>query len=316
MTLILSEADVERLLTMREVVSAVEESFRHNSHDERVNSPRTRAVAAGTVLNVMYASLPYRGRAGVKCYFNSKAGTSFVLVLFNTEDSVPLAFMGADILGRYRTGAASAVATKYLYGHKSIRFSIAGTGKQALTQVLAMREVAALESTKIWSPNPSHLAAFLERLRKAGVEATRADTLREAFTASDVATTITSSEDPFVEPEDVKNLAHINICGSNWPDRAEATPEAVASFATIVVDDLEQAKREAGDLIAAETAGKFHWEEAVELAQVVSGSVKPGARTLFKSMGVAAEDVAVASLVYDKACKTGEYRSKELKIGI
>jgi ornithine cyclodeaminase/alanine dehydrogenase-like protein (mu-crystallin family) len=316
MTLVLGEADVANLLTMSEVVSAVEDSFKHDSRAERVNSARTRSVAGGTVLNVMHASLPYLGRAGVKCYLSSRRGTSFVFILFGSDDPEPLAFMGADNLGRFRTGAASAVATKYLYGHGSFRFAIAGSGKQALTQVLAMREVASLETTKVWSPNSAHLDAFLKRLSVSGVEAVESHTLREAFAASDVGTTITSSKSPFVGLEDAKDLVHLNICGSNWQDKAEATPEAVASFATIVVDDLEQAKQEAGDLIAADREGTFHWQDAVELSKVVSGSVKPGARTLFKSTGVAAEDVAVASLVYDKARKSGAYRTRELKIGI
>lgn len=314
MTLVLSEADIERLLTMREVVSAVEESFKHDSRAERVNSPRTRSVTEGGVLSVMHASLPYLGRAGVKCYLSSKRGTNFVLILFDLDNSEPLAIMGADVLGRYRTGAASAVATKYLYGRRTVRLSIAGSGKQALTQVLAVKEVASLESTKIWSPSRPHMAAFLDTLKKAGIDATGAETVGQAFADSDVGTTITSSKESFVGLEDVRDLSHLNVCGSNRSERAELTPEAVSSFATIVVDDLEQAKKESGDLVAAERVGLFSWGNAIELVRIVSGSASARPRTLFKSNGVAAEDVAVASLVYDKARRSSESPGTELKI--
>lgn len=95
-----------------------------------MNTPRTRTIVPGATLNVMHVSLPYLGRAGVKCYLISKQGTRFVFILFNLEDAEPLAVMGADVLGRYQTGAVSAVATKYLCGMNSLKFAIAGSGKQ------------------------------------------------------------------------------------------------------------------------------------------------------------------------------------------
>ena len=146
MALVLDEAAMGELLSMREVVPAVEECFRQQGLGLGVNSPRTRTLVPGAALNVMHGSLPYLGRSGVKCYLSTKHGTRFVLVLFDLTNGELLAVMGADLLGRYRTGAASAVATKYLYHEKSFRFSVAGSGKQALTQVLAMKEVASLES--------------------------------------------------------------------------------------------------------------------------------------------------------------------------
>ena len=164
MTLILSESEVTSLLSMREVVQAVEECFRHVPTSLSVNSPRSRTIVPGSVLNVMHGSLPYLGRAGVKCYLGSRKGTRFVFVLFDLDDAEPLAVLGADVLGRYRTGAASAVATKHLARLSSLRFAIAGSGRQALTQALAMKEVAKVETLKAWSPNSAHLVEFLSRL--------------------------------------------------------------------------------------------------------------------------------------------------------
>jgi ornithine cyclodeaminase/alanine dehydrogenase-like protein (mu-crystallin family) len=314
MTLILDEPAVGGLLSMKEVVAAVEECFARQSVSQSVNSPRTRTITPGATLNVMHGSLPYLGRSGVKCYMSTKKGTRFVLVLFSLEDGELLSVMGADTLGRYRTGAASAVATKHLFRNRSMRFSIAGSGKQALTQVLAMKEIAALETVRAWSPNRDNLTAFLARLADNGVEALPAASLGEAFHSADVGTTITSSRLPFVDAVDIGSLSHLNICGSNRPDRAEATPRAIAEFRTVVVDDLEEAKRESGDLIAAERAARLSWDSVVRLAEIVSGRIAPEPRTLFKSNGVAVEDVAVASLVYDKARRSSEYATADVEI--
>lgn len=305
MALILSEGDVQGLIEMKDFVPAVEECFRQEANNRAVNSPRTRSVAQGAVLNVMHASLPYLGRAGAKCYLSSKKGTRFLFILFSLDDGRPLAVMGADVLGRYRTGAASAVATKFLYGSKHFQLSIFGSGKQALTQVLAMAEVASLEAVRVWSPRRERRELFARDLGRLGFRASSADSVEDAVTSSEVATAITTSGEPFLTRQAVRNLAHVNLCGSNSSGRAEATPDAVGWFKTIAADDLAQSRAEAGDLILAERSGLISWDRVVELKDVVAGNVRPTRPTLFKSNGVAIEDVAVASLIYDKAVRAG-----------
>ncbi len=307
MTLFLSEQDVHSLLNMKEVVEAVEECFKQESSGGAVNSPRTRAAAEGSVLNVMHASLPYLGRAGVKCYLSSGKGTRFVFILFQLRDAEPLAIMGADVLGRFRTGAASAVATKHLHRSKDFHFAVCGAGKQALTQVLAMAEVAALKSVRIWSPHSERRESLAKELAMHGFVASARGSVSDALQGAEVATTITTSKEPFLTPELISSVRHLNLCGSNSPSRAEASPECIARFQTVAVDDLGQSRNEAGDLVGAERKGLFTWESAVELKDIVSGRVRPEGRTLFKSNGVAIEDVATASLVYDKAVKKGDY---------
>jgi len=315
LTLVLSEDEVSGLLDMKEVVAVVEECFRRQGEGSAVNSPRTRSSVPGAVLNVMHASLPYLGRAGMKCYLGSKAGTRFVFILFDLASSAPLAVMGADILGRNRTGAASAVATKHLLGSKELALSMYGSGKQAITQVTAMAAVAELSRVKVWSPDAAHSKGFSERLKKLGIDAKAFGSPEEASAGSDVGSAITSSKEPYLTAEALKGIRHLNLCGANYPDRAEATPEAVGSFSTVAVDDLAQAKAEAGDLIQAAKAGRFDWGSAVELEDFVCGRVKPSGRTLFKSGGVALEDVAVGSLVYDKAVRSGAFTDRIVELG-
>jgi ornithine cyclodeaminase/alanine dehydrogenase-like protein (mu-crystallin family) len=315
LTLVLSESDVSGLLDMKEVVGSVEECFKRQGGGAAVNSPRTRSAVPGSVLNVMHASLPYLGRAGVKCYLGTRRGTRFVFVLFDLADATPLCVMGADILGRYRTGAASAVATKHLLGMKELTMSVYGSGKQALTQVLAMAEIASLSQVRVWSPDGAHTAAFTDRLGKLGFSIYAAESAGDAGKGADVGSAITSSKEPFLTAKSVEGLRHLNLCGANVPDKAEATADAIALFRTIAVDDLRQARVEAGDLINAAKAGVFDWARAVELKDFVVGKAVAKAPTLFKSGGVAIEDVAVASVIYDKAVKSGAYAESSVELG-
>jgi len=313
LTLFLSERDVESLINMNDVVSTVEEAFRRQGNGEVSNFMRTRSRGTSSVLSVMHANLPYLKRGGLKAYLSSRARTKFVLLLFDTNDSRLLAVMGADILGRFRTGAASAVATKYLYGKPSGTLALFGSGRQALTQVLAVKEVMSLDEIHIWSPTPAHRSALVQELKARGINGSAFDSPATALDGAQVATAITSSKEPFLTDEMLQDVSHLNIAGGNVPEHAEITSAAVGTFVTVAVDDLAQAKVEYGDLIQAVNDGVFSWESAVELGAVVAGKKRPEGRTLFKSGGAALEDVAVASMIYDRATKSGgSYPSLEL----
>ena len=305
MTLALSEKDVQGLIVMEEVVSAVEEAFRRQGAGEVSNSMRTRSAGKDSLLSVMHSNLAYLGRGGVKAYMSSKAGSNPVFLLFDAATSHPLAVMGADVLGRYRTGAASGVATKHLFGRSSGTAAVFGSGRQALTQVLAIGSVMSLDAVRVWSPNKSHREALAGALSAMGHGATASDSPAAALKGADVASAITSSKEPFITGTTLDSVLHLNLCGSNHPAHSEAAPGAVGSFQTVVVDDLPQARIEYGDLIRAAEAGTFSWGSAVELSAVVAGKTRPAGRTLFKSGGAALEDVAVASLIYDKATRSG-----------
>jgi len=313
LTLILSEKQIEVLIDMKEVVATVEEAFRRQGLGEVSNVMRTRSRGSASVLSVMHANLSYLGRGGLKAYMSSMAGTKFALVLFDGADSTPLAVMGADIIGRFRTGAASGVATKHLFRERSGTLAMFGSGKQALTQVLAVNAVMELDGVRVWSPSIEHRDAFVGRLAAKGMKAIACDTPQSAMEGAQVASAITSSKEPFLTDRMIEGASHVNICGGNIPNHSEITPAAVGSFETVVVDDLPQAKVEYGDLIQAVREGTFSWGSAVELGSVVAGRRKPKGKTLFKSGGAALEDVAVASMLYDKAMKSGRsYPSVEL----
>jgi alanine dehydrogenase len=315
LTLLLSETDVESLLDMDEAVECVEEAFRRQSQGEAENFMRTRSRGRGSTLSVLHASLSYLGRGGLKCYVSSRSGTRFVFVLFDSSDSTPLAVMGADVLGRYRTGAASGVATKYLYGSKPARLAVCGSGKQALTQVLAVASVASVTQVRVWSRTREHREAFAEALKGRGFDSTAFDTAELAIEGSDVVSSITSSDQPFIDGNTIQSASHLNVCGSNTPACFEIAPAALGVFGTIAVDDLTQAKVEYGDLIEGVRSGQADWGSMVELKDVVGGRVKAERKTLFRSGGLALEDVAVGSMVYDKAVKSGRFSGSNFELG-
>lgn len=313
MTLLLSEKDVENLINMSDVVSVVEEAFRRQGEGGVSNLMRTRSRGSASVLNVMHANLAYIARGGLKAYMSSRGGTKFALLLFDTNDANLLAVMGADILGRFRTGAASGVATRYLYGKPSGTLAVFGSGKQALTQILGLKEVMSLEEVHVWSPTPAHRRAFAQKLNTIGVRGHAFDSPAGALEGAEVATAITSSKEPFLTDQMLENVSHLNIAGGNVPQHAEIASDAVGAFDTVAVDDLAQAKVEYGDLIQAVNNGVFSWDSVVELGAIVAGKRRPNGRTLFKSGGAALEDVAVASMIFDKATNSGRsYPSVEL----
>jgi ornithine cyclodeaminase/alanine dehydrogenase-like protein (mu-crystallin family) len=305
MTLVLSEKDVQSLLNMDEVVSSVEEAFRQQGMGNASNYMRTRSWGQSSVQNVMHANLSYLGRAGLKAYIASGAGVIFSVLLFDSTKSEPLAIMGADHLGRFRTGAASGVATKYLYGRKSGTLAILGSGRQAFTQALAVKSVMSVDTARVWSPDAGHRDGFCLKLKEAGFRVSASDSPGAALDGAELVCSITSSAEAFVTKEMLGSVAHMNLAGGNVPTHAEISTGAVGLFKTVVVDDIPQGRVEYGDLIQAAAAGTFSWDSAVELASVVSGKAKPSGRTLFKSGGVALEDVAVASMLFDKAMKSG-----------
>lgn len=312
MTIFLTESAVLQLLDMKQVIKEVERAFVEQARGNVHNFPRTRSYTESSVFNVMHASASYMKRAGAKCYISTKEGTKFVFLLFDTTNSELLAVMAAENIGKYRTGATSAIATKYLYGKNSFSFSLIGSGGQAMTQLLAMKELFNLEKIKVWSPTRKNLLEFVRKAGEKGIDAEAASNISEACVGSDVITTITSAKEPFISKEHIKDASHINACGSNYPNRAEIMPECFPLFSTVCVDSLEQSRMESGDLLLAFEKGMLNWDDVMELSQIIeSGRYKEG-KTIFKSNGIAIEDVAVAEIVYQKAIKEKNYVEVEL----
>jgi ornithine cyclodeaminase/alanine dehydrogenase-like protein (mu-crystallin family) len=304
--LFLREADVKALLTMEMTLAALEGAFREWAAGRATNQPRRR-VAAAAVLATMSAALPAKGLMGFKAYTHGKAGARFWVCLFDAADGRPRAVMEADWLGRLRTGAASGLATKYLARREASVFTIIGSGSQALTQVLAVAAVRTLREVRVASRDPAHRDALADQLRRLLPETIAihpSGSLREAVVGAEILTTITSAARPIFPGEWLQAGQHLNVCGSNYPDRREIDGRVVARADLVVADDVEAARVEAGDLLLAEGEGQLNWARVHSLRDVVAGSTgvrQPADVSLFKSVGLAIEDVAVGALVLELA---------------
>jgi len=292
-------------------LAAVEEAFRQAALGGVRNQSRRRLhSAAGAMLHYMAAADDSLGYFGLKIYTTTRTSFRFLVPLYRGETGALVALLEADTLGRFRTGAASGIATKYMARPDASRAALIGTGHQAPTQLLALTKVRRLTAVKVFSRSPERRAAFAERMSaQLSLPVEAVPTAEEAVRGADLIAAITTAREPVVRAEWVSSGAHINAAGVNHARRQEIDAATVLRAARVVVDSVEQSKEEAGDLIAAYQDAPARWEQVRELSEVVAGKYPGREReeeiTLFKSNGVALEDVATAVRVYERAVQEG-----------
>jgi alanine dehydrogenase len=310
MTLFLTETDVENLLTMTDAIRLVEEALRELGTGNAVNRPRQRVRVPHGILHLMPAGLSGRGYVGFKYYTSFSPKTRFWFHLVDADNGDVLSIMQADRLGQRRTGAASGVATRYLAHPDATTVGILGTGWQAESQLEAICVVRDIRLVRCYSPNSEHRKVFAKKVSaRLNVDVRGVDSATEAVSEADIIVTATGAREPVLNGIWVAPGTHINAIGSNRVESRELDDEVIVRSSFICVDSLEQARIEAGDLISPVEQGTLQWASVHELSEVVTGQVQgrenPGAVTLFKSMGIALEDVAVGAWVYERAREHG-----------
>lgn len=309
MAIILRESDIEKLASMQMALDAVEQAFRLQGEGAAQNAPRRRCRLENGLLHVMSASLPSLGVAGLKSYTTLEGKARFLVHLYSAADGNLLAIMEADKLGQIRTGAASGVASKYMARKDASRLGIIGAGWQARAQLEGICAVLPIEAVTAFSRTKEKLDAFCEEMTpKLGVEVRPAATAEEAAREKHIVVTATTAKEAVLNGEWLAEGTHVVAIGANFISRRELDVEVVRRSACVIVDSSEQAMLESGDLAAAAEAGEFYWEDLRELASVVNGDY-PGREddreiTLFKSHGIALEDVALAARIYAAATKS------------
>ena len=306
MALLLREIDVEGLLDMPTALEAVEEVLRQHGEEQASNQPRRRIFVPRGVLHVMAGGMPAWGVMGLKAYSAVGGEVRFVVLIFSSETGDLLGIIEADRLGQIRTGAASGVATKYLARVEASIVGIFGTGRQARTQLQAVCAVRPIREVRAYSRDADRRLQFcrdMENLLRCSVipAAAPVDVLKGA----DIVITITSSRGPVFDGRLVEPGQHLNVAGSNMAQKREVDDETIRRADRIVVDQLEDARIESGDLIEPVARGITSWDRMDELGAVVCGTApgrtRPDEITLFKSNGLAIQDVAVASKVLERA---------------
>ncbi len=314
--LLLSEDDVRQVLTMDLALEAVEAGLRKLALDEAQNVPRSRSQTDHAMLHVLSASAKTLGVMGYKAYSTTRKGAQFHLALFDGKTGSLLSLMQADYLGQMRTGAASGVATQYMARPEASEVGLFGSGKQARTQLQAVCKVRKISRAQVYSPNDERRRAFAAEMSKVcGVEVEPVPRPEMAAEDKDIVLTATSSREPVFNGHWLAEGTHINAVGSNFLGKAEIDAVTVRRCESIVVDSKDQARLEAGDFQQALEDGSIHWADVHELGQVIvgryAGRAHPQDVTLFKSLGIAIEDIAVAAKVYAKAQAAGLGRTIE-----
>ena len=299
MALFLSEADVHQLLTMDMALEAVETAHRAHGGGRAIDVPRQRTRMPTGALHILQGALLDEGVFGYKAYTTSRAGTRFLVHLFDAATGSLLAVIEADALGMMRTGAAGGIAAKWLARQDAGEVGLFGAGWQAQSQIEALCRVRAIRRVKVFSRSEEKRRAFCdEQSRRLGVEMVPASSAEETVRGSDVVVTITTATTPLFSGDWLEAGAHVTAAGSNALIRREIDEKAVLRAARVCVDSRATALREAGDLLPALEKGRLHEGQLVELGEVIAG-VRPGRGapteiTLFESQGMAIQDLAVA----------------------
>jgi ornithine cyclodeaminase/alanine dehydrogenase-like protein (mu-crystallin family) len=285
------EEKVRRLLEIDNLIRAMREVLGEFSAGKWQQPLRGVLAQQGGFFGVMPASGEAMGIKMVTFYpGNTELPTHMaVIALFDPKNGQPLALMDGRYITEMRTAAVSAVATDALAARDARVLALLGAGVQARAHVQVLRRVRQFDEVRVWNHHPEKAERFAEEhgIKAMGIE--------EAVRDADVIVTATSAREPILKGTWLKPGAHVNAVGASRPDWRELDDDAMRNI--VIVDSYEGASKEAGDVILS-GATPF-----AELGEILNGTkrVQSGATTIFKSLGMAVEDVAAAKLVYDAA---------------
>ncbi|WP_448955796.1 ornithine cyclodeaminase family protein [Labrys neptuniae] len=320
-TLMLSRSDIEGLVTMAEVIDAVE-----TAHADISNGIAAQPAAVALTLAsstaaflAMSALADRQGLAVVKLLADIPENTTrnlpmqrSVVLLVSQETGAPTAIIHGQIPTRIRTAAASAVATRYLSRPDSRVLGVIGAGDLAVEHVRAIREVRPIERVLVWSRTVTTAARFIERVGRdfPDLMLEVATSPQDVFASSDIVCTLTPSRDAHVQGAWFKPGQHINAVGAPpRPDHREIDSAGMAR-ARIFLDSVPMAMHDSGDLLLAIADGTITKEQAsIEIGDVITGAA-PGRTstddiTLFNSVGLAIQDLAIGNLLVARARQKG-----------
>ena len=313
--LIVGGADVRRALPMSDCIEAVDRAMRAFSNGGADVPLRTIMQLPGgrNFFGVMPGYLDDPRGLGAKILTvypdNTKHGLPShigLVVLFDTETGMPLAVMDAAEITAIRTAAASAVATRVLARKDASHLAILGTGEQAVTHLEAISKVRTLRTIRVWGRSTGKAERFAqEESSRLSLKIEASRTAEEAVKGADIICTVTASREPVLNGAWLERGAHVNLVGASRLFAREADDDVVAG-SRFFVDSRTSARAEAGELKHAIEAGRVSESHVLgEVGEVLSGRVdgRTGNHdiTVYKSLGVAAQDLAAAHVIYERA---------------
>ncbi|MDP3885215.1 ornithine cyclodeaminase family protein [Hydrogenophaga sp.] len=277
------------------------DAFRSFGHGQAAMQERIRTEAQGVKLSTLGAVIPDQKVAGAKVYTTIQGQFTFVIVLFSTEDGRALASFDAGAITRLRTAACSLIAARHLARPGARQMALFGAGVQGRAHAIQMAQAFDLEEIRVCDPYAlPGLAADLQR--QCGTPVRLCDAA-ETVAGADIVVTASRSTTPLFSGDELKPGCFVAAIGSSLPHTRELDDRALERASRIAVEWLPQTLREAGDLVLARP-GLVSPEKLVELGALVTGAA-PGRQnddeiTLYKSVGVGLEDVALAGLAWQR----------------
>lgn len=312
MTLLLSDEDVRAAFSWSEAVAALSLAYGEAVSDAQFPA-RTMARANGAWLRTLSGIMPGNSVMGAKMIAASPAAkaASYLITLFNGQTMALEALLDGNAITGFRTAATSALAARRLSAHERPDVAVIGSGFEARTHLEAMAQSGELGRVTVFSPRETSRKAFCKAMAEKGVAVDAVESAEAAVAAAAVVICAARSRDetPTLQGAWLRRGMTVVSIGSTLPEQRELDPEAIARADLIVADMVDEVAHDTGDMIAASAAGVTFEPRLTSLASVVSGArsgrTSPDQIMLYKSVGAAMQDLAVAQMCVARAREAG-----------
>ncbi|MDA5194234.1 ornithine cyclodeaminase family protein [Govanella unica] len=316
---VFSAADIRQLLTYPDCIEVLESAMQETSRRTVELPLRTLLQAPNRkgVLGLMPGAMTNPSYLGTKLISmfdgNTALGLSShigLICLFNGENGVPVALLEAGSVTAIRTACASALATKHLAREDASSLAIIGTGEEAETHLEALLCVRPITTVTVWGRTPEKVAAFIEKHQgKGGAKLQSAPSVEAAVAGADIITTVTAAKTPILKGQWLTPGQHVNLVGASVASAAEADSDVVTR-SRFYVDYIESTLAQAGEFLQARDAGLVTEDHILgEIGAVISGTVagrqSPTDITVYKSLGIASQDIATAAYILNRGRSEG-----------
>jgi ornithine cyclodeaminase len=302
----LAERDVAELITLPEAIDVLADAYGLQARGAATSMRRAHVREGEAILHAVGGVIAGQGLTGTKTWTYTPRGASPLLVMFSLETGALVGVIEAFVLGQMRTAATSGLGTRVMAREDAHTLALIGTGKQAFQQALAVAAVRAITHIRVFGRDPTRRAAMAEMLRdELNVQTQECSRVDEATEGADVVTTITRAAEPVLYGAQLGEGMHINAVGAIVPSRRELDETAVQRCSLVVVDSIEQARDDAGELRAAADANGLDWGSVRGLDSIVEEPIASlrsrSDVTLFKTLGIGVSDVALGGEILRRA---------------
>lgn len=316
--LIISRGDIEKVINMRDAIEAVKRGFTALSAGKALVPLRVPIKIGEDVTLFMPGALVDDRIIGVKVVSvypkNTSKGLPLIhaaILIIDGSNGIPTALIEGGYVTAIRTGAAGGAAAEALSRKNSEIAFVFGAGVQGRSQLEALCTVRNIKLCYVYDIDFQKAKAFeVEMKEKLHIEVKAIKDFEKLLPEADIIVTATTAKEPFLKGELVKDGTHINAIGSHTPEMGEIDIDVFKKSSIVVVDSREAVLKEAGEIINAIKASVIKEEDLIELGEVISDPYTKGRKsdsdvTLFKTVGIAVEDIVVGKLVYERAIEKG-----------